>query len=51
MSYQEEKLMKIRELCEMGISTDGEHHKQWCLVEIGKLVGVDIEIEDEGIAP
>lgn len=46
-----DKLVKIRELVEAGIFIDGEHHKQWHLVEIAKVVGVDIEIEDSGIAP
>jgi hypothetical protein len=45
-----DKLVKVRELVEDGIMIDGEHHKQWALVEIGKIIGIDIEVEDEGIA-
>ena len=50
---QEEKLKKIRELVSDGLQTDGEHHKQWYLSQIGDLIGIDIYIdeEDRGIAP
>lgn len=46
-----DKLAAIRELVENGILTDGGHHKQWYLVKIGEVVGIDInvEIEDQGI--
>lgn len=32
-----------------GLYTDGAHHKQWHLEEIGKLVGLDLEkLKQEG---
>jgi hypothetical protein len=48
-----EKLKMIRELVEDGLMTDGDHHKQWFLSQIGDLVGIDIGPDDynEGIAP
>jgi len=47
---------KIKSLIREGLCTDGAHHKQWYLEEIGKLCGMKIEIEnrqgvDKGIAP
>jgi hypothetical protein len=44
---------KIIELLEMGIYFDGSHHKQWCLVQIAKRLGVELEEGEyeEGVAP
>jgi len=40
------------ELWELGVNTDGDHHKQWCLVELGKKLGWAIPAGlDAGIAP
>ena len=49
----EEQLSKLIELLELGLTTDGGHHKQWALVEIAELfeIQVDQELKDEGIAP
>ncbi len=42
----------LEDLVYMGIYTDGEHHKQWALVQIAKLMGIEVPEEvDEGIAP
>ena len=45
-------------LIETGIHTDGAHHKQWCLMQILKLVNPEhydyvrsFEVVDEGIEP
>jgi len=48
-----EKLEKIRNLVEDGLQTDGGHHKQWYLEQIGEVIGIDIdkEMHEEGIAP
>ena len=47
---------KIKGLVREGLCTDGDHHKQWFLEEIGKVCGMVIEIEnrqgvDKGIPP
>ncbi len=47
---------KIKSLIREGIRTDGVHHKQWYLEEIGKVCGMKIEIENrqgvnKGIPP
>ena len=47
---------KIKSLVREGLCTDGDHHKQWFLEEIGKVCGMKIEIENrqgvsKGIAP
>lgn len=34
---------KIRELVKEALYTDGAHHKQWYLEEIGKLVGINLD--------
>ena len=53
MLSPKEKLEKIRELCTDGIFIDGDHHKQWYLVQIAEVVGIDekIDEDDQGIAP
>lgn len=43
----EEKLKKIREIVEEAVFTDGEHHKQWYLVQIGDIIGIDVDLEEE----
>lgn len=35
----------------MGVGYDGEHHKQWCLYQIAKKMGFNLEDCEEGIAP
>lgn len=42
-------LEKIAELVRLGGTTDGAHHKQWALSQIGLYCGVSLE--DEGIEP
>ncbi len=37
---------RIRELATAGLTVDGEHHKQWYLEEIAKLVLSPREWED-----
>lgn len=53
MTSPNEKLKQIRELVSDGLQTDGGHHKQWYLAQIAKIVGIDIELDEEdmGIAP
>ena len=48
---------KAKRLVLEALYTDGGHHKQWYLEEIGKALGIDIKSEyekikwEEGIAP
>lgn len=42
-------LEKVAELVRLGGTTDGAHHKQWALSQIGLYCGVSLE--DEGIEP
>lgn len=44
---------RLFELLDLGLNTDGGHHKQWALVQIAELfsIEVDDEIKEEGIAP
>jgi len=42
---------EVQKLVSKGIGTDGGHHKQWYLCEIAKLLGVDFDPDDSGIAP
>lgn len=37
------KKARIRELAIEGLLTDGEHHKQWYLEEILKVIRVDLD--------
>ena len=46
-----EQEAELVELLQMGIETDGGHHKQWCLVQVAKILGVPFVTDDEGIAP
>ena len=51
-----ERNRKIRSLVYLGLTTDGAHHKQWCLYRIGKLLRMNLTYDDgdpldEGIAP
>ena len=56
------RVSDAKNLLEDALYTDGAHHKQWYLEELGKLCGVDInqwekdllttgEAFDRGIAP
>jgi ribosomal silencing factor RsfS len=40
---------KIIELVEEAIAVEGGHHKQWYLVEIAKILGININGIDEGV--
>ncbi len=57
MAEREEKGMDRRKLIELvkeGLATDGAHHKQWYLEQIGKEIGMDdTDFSDfeEGVAP
>ena len=44
---------RLYNLIAIGLSTDGAHHKQWCLLEIAKELGISIDPGeyDEGITP
>jgi len=50
---------KIKNLVVEGLTTDGEHHKQWYLEQVLIILGVDLEdlrtngytFWDKGIAP
>lgn len=35
----------------MGITTDGAHHKQWCLERIAEILNLELPEHDEGVAP
>lgn len=41
----------LTNLVDMGAGYDGGHHKQWCLVRIAELLGLDITNYEEGIPP
>ena len=50
------KVEDIAEFVYEGLMTDGAHHKQWYLAQIGKLIGMEMIDEwgdpiDEGIVP
>ena len=51
----QENYGKLRELIEDGLQFDAPHHKQWCLQEIAKVLGIDVDLDElgveEGIAP
>jgi SMC interacting uncharacterized protein involved in chromosome segregation len=40
----------VRIICE-AVRVDGDHHKQWFLEEIAKLLHIDLPEHDKGIAP
>ncbi len=42
-------IKKAREIAEYYAMVDGDHHKQYGLVQIAKLLGSAIEFDDEGI--
>lgn len=44
----------VTDLIIAGLLIDGEHHKQWYLEQIAKLLGIDLTSPlnyDEGVAP
>ncbi len=50
--------MTINELLELGLYTDGGHHKQWCLQQLALELGAPLILwkekygePEEGIAP
>lgn len=43
------RLDRIKEALELGLTTDGAHHKQWALAEIAVEFG--IIAADQGVAP
>lgn len=46
------ELHKVRELVYKGITCEGDHHKQWYLVQIAKATGMVIDDEIEpGVTP
>lgn len=49
---QERDLIQIANLVSRALVTDGAHHKQWFLAQIGVLCGLMIDFEEVGaIAP
>jgi hypothetical protein len=45
-------LTRIADYVRTGIETDGAHHKQWCLMQIAKVLELQgIDTLDEGTAP
>lgn len=46
---QHRQIQQITELVEQAARTDGGHHKQYFLAQIGLIIGVSLE--DQGIAP
>lgn len=54
MEITKEQEAEIEQLLEWGICIDGSHHKQWCLVELAKILWphlLEDEEYDAGIAP
>jgi hypothetical protein len=49
----EEQADRLFDLLELGLTTDGGHHKQWALVKVAELLGFEVEdeLKDEAIAP
>ena len=41
----------MRQLLQEAVTTDGEHHKQWYLEEMARLLDVDLPDHEEGKAP
>jgi hypothetical protein len=44
----------VEGLVRLGLTTDGAHHKQWCLQEIADLLSIDLPEgyeAEEGSAP
>jgi hypothetical protein len=52
-AISKEQLDRLFELLELGLTSDGEHHKQWALVEVAELIGFKVgdELKEEAIAP
>ncbi|WP_276308608.1 hypothetical protein [Thermoflavimicrobium daqui] len=42
------KQLELKQIVEEAIYIDGEHHKQYFLIQIAKVLGIELE---EGIAP
>jgi len=42
---------QIESFLREGLITDGNHHKQWYLAQITKILAPQLHIEDEGIPP
>lgn len=49
----EADINQIFNALELGLTIDGGHHKQWALVKIADVLGVELEdeIRKEAIAP
>lgn len=41
----------LRDWVELGLGIDGGHHKQYCLIQIADMFGIDHEYYDNGIPP
>jgi hypothetical protein len=44
----------VKDLIICALTTDGEHHKQWYLEQIAKVLGIELVAEldyEKGIAP
>jgi hypothetical protein len=48
------KMIRVQQLINDGLCTDGGHHKQWYLEEIAKELGLTtlgLDVREGGIAP
>lgn len=41
----------LEDLIKDSVVTDGDHHKQWYLEEIAKLLDIELPEHDSGICP
>lgn len=46
---EERKLNAIKGLLDEGLSTDGARHKQWYMLQIAAMLGMDVSGYEEGI--
>jgi hypothetical protein len=46
-----EAFEKLDTLFEKAVTTDGEHHKQWYLEEIAKVLAIELPEHEKGIPP
>jgi len=53
-TYRMSTIIRVKNLIDEGLCTDGGHHKQWYLEQIAEELGLEVagpEIREEGIAP
>jgi len=45
------KTMRITDMLQAAVTTDGGHHKQWYLEQLAEALEIELPEHDEGIAP